>query len=46
MANGTTPDSSTKKTNWADSDDDEDFIFNFRVQKNPRMISLEKEVAQ
>jgi len=46
MANGTAPSSTPKKTDWADSDDDEDFLASFSAKKNPRVTTLESEVAQ
>lgn len=46
MANGTPVTSTPKKTDWADSDDDEDFLASFSAKKDPRIVSLENEVAQ
>jgi hypothetical protein len=44
MANGTTP--APRKTDWADSDDDEEFFANLKGSKNPHIAALESTVAQ
>jgi TolA-binding protein len=47
MANGSMPNLTPRKTtNWADSDDDDDFIAEFSAKKNPRVTTLETEVEQ
>lgn len=46
MANGASASFTPKKTDWADSDDDEDFIASFSAKKNPRITALEAEVVQ
>jgi uncharacterized coiled-coil protein SlyX len=46
MANGASATSTPKKIDWADSDDDEDFLTRVTGTKNPRIISLENEVAE
>jgi hypothetical protein len=46
MANGASATSIPKKTDWADSDDDEDFIASVTGKKTPRVTSLEHEVAE
>ncbi|KAF2824904.1 hypothetical protein CC86DRAFT_48432 [Ophiobolus disseminans] len=45
MANGTSPGSTPKKTDWADSEDDDEFMASFSAKKAPRMTSLENDVA-
>lgn len=35
-----------KKTDWADSDEDDDFIAKFSALKNPRIFSLEQQLEQ
>ena len=49
VTNGTThsstPTSIDKKTNWADSDDDEEFLAAITLKKNPRIIVLENTVT-
>lgn len=42
--NGTMP-STPKQTDWADSEDDEDFYAAFSATKDPRIVKLEHEVA-
>jgi hypothetical protein len=46
MDNGSPAISTLRKTDWADSDDDEDFIASFSAKKNPRVIALEHEVVE
>jgi len=46
MENGASASFTPKKTDWADSDDDEDFIASFSARKNPRITTLEVEAEQ
>ncbi|KAH4187588.1 hypothetical protein HBI24_166480 [Parastagonospora nodorum] len=46
MTNGASATFTQKKTNWADSDDDEDFIASLPDRKSPRITALEAEVVQ
>jgi hypothetical protein len=45
ITNGTALSSTLKKTDWAESDDDDEFIASFSTQ-GPRSTALENEVAQ
>jgi uncharacterized coiled-coil protein SlyX len=45
IANGTPASATPKKHDWADSEDDDDFIASFSAQKNPRITALENKAA-
>jgi hypothetical protein len=45
MANGAPVAVTPKKHDWADSEDDDDFIASFSAQKNPRITALENEAT-
>jgi hypothetical protein len=46
MTNGAPATPTAKKHDWADSEDDDDFIASFSAQKNPRITTLELEVTE
>jgi uncharacterized coiled-coil protein SlyX len=46
MTNGAPSTPTTKKHDWADSEDDDDFISGFSAHKNPRITTLELEVTE
>jgi hypothetical protein len=45
MTNGASATSTPKKPNWADSDEDDDFIASFPTKKETRLATLEAELA-
>ncbi|KAF1919179.1 hypothetical protein BDU57DRAFT_568385 [Ampelomyces quisqualis] len=45
MTNGASGTSTPKKPNWADSDDDDDFITSFSTKKDSRLATLEGEMV-
>jgi hypothetical protein len=46
MTNGAPATPTPTKHDWADSEDDDDFIASFSAQKNPRITTLENEAAE